>query len=177
MKVELKNRSRETVVTYFNRTRDPQVRKFLPQKAVTEAEALADFYRTQLPGAASYGRAIYADGVHVGDIWCYCIQRDEPNAMISYCVFDRAHWGRGVATAALERFLAEIAERYGIKTVGAFTYAANRGSVRVLQKCGFEEKERFMEDGMESQYFQRDVAALKEYAASACGAGRMEERK
>ncbi len=95
MHIELKDRTEETVVTYFNRTRDVQVRKFLPQKAVTVEEALADYEKTQQPGATSYGRTIYVDGSYVGDIWCYGIQKEEPNAMVSYCVFDKAYWGRG----------------------------------------------------------------------------------
>jgi len=157
MEIVLKCRSKETVITYFSRTRDAQVRKYLPQKASTQEEALADYARTLLPGAASYGRTVYADGIYVGDIWCYCIQRDEPNAMVSYCIFDQAYWGKGVATASLKQFLAEIAEKYGIKTVGAFTYAANQSSVRVLEKCGFEELEVFAEDGLTSKYFQRKL--------------------
>lgn len=157
MKVELKDRTAETVVTYFRATRAPEVRKYLPQKAATEAEALAEYAKTQQPGATSYGRTIYADGKYIGDIWCYCIQRDEPNAMVSYCVFDKAYWSRGVATEALGRFLAEIAQKLGIKSAGAFTYSANKASIRVLLKNGFTDVETFVEDGAESKYLQKDM--------------------
>jgi RimJ/RimL family protein N-acetyltransferase len=46
----------------------------------------------------------------------------------------RDHWGRGIATRALELLLAEIAER------PLFARAAedNAASLRVLEKCGFE---------------------------------------
>ncbi len=155
MHIELKDRTEETVVTYFNRTRDVQVRKFLPQKAVTVEEALADYEKTQQPGATSYGRTIYVDGSYVGDIWCYGIQKEEPNAMVSYCVFDKAYWGRGICTRALEMFLAEIAKRLNLKSVGAFTYAANQASIKVLLKNGFVDAGTFAEDGVKSKYFQR----------------------
>ncbi len=47
---------------------------------------------------------------------------------------DRALWGRGVATAALTRFLAEVRER----PLYARAAKDNLASLRVLQKCGFK---------------------------------------
>lgn len=156
MQIELKKRTEETVRAYFRETRDAQVRRFLPQKAVTEAEAQAEFYKTCCPGANSFGRTIYADGCYVGDIWCYCLQDEEPNAMVSYCIFRKECWGRGIATAALRMFLAEIGAKFAAKTVGAFTFSENLASIRVLQKNGFVETETFYDDGVESKYFQRN---------------------
>ena len=46
----------------------------------------------------------------------------------------RDYWGRGVATAALAAFLAELSER----PLHARVATANLGSIRVLEKCGFE---------------------------------------
>lgn len=155
MRIELKDRTTDTVVTYFQRTRDPEVRKYLPQKATTETDALADFEKTQQPGATSYGRTIYVDGNYIGDVWCYCIQQDEPNAMVSYCIFDKEHWRKGIATEALRMFLAVIVEKFGLKSVGAFTYSANESSIKVLLKNGFTDAETFVEDGIESKYFQK----------------------
>lgn len=154
MNIELRERTEETAITYFNMTRDAEVCKYLPQKAKTEDEALADYHKTQLLGATSYGRTIYVDGIHIGDISCYCIQDEEPNAMISYCIFEKACWGKGVATTALRLFIEEITAKFEIKSVGAFTFSANQSSIRVLQKCGFENMETFVEDGIESMYFQ-----------------------
>lgn len=155
MRIELKDRTADTVVTYFQATRDPEVRKYLPQKAICESEALADFEKTQQPGATSYGRTIYADGKYIGDIWCYCIQQDEPNAMVSYCIFDKGYWCKGIATEVLRLFLSDILERFGLKSVGAFTYSENESSIKVLLRNGFADMETFIEDGIESKYFQR----------------------
>lgn len=155
MRIDLKDRTADTVVTYFQATRDPEVRKYLPQTATTDTEALADFEKTQQPGASSYGRTIYVDGNYIGDVWCYCIQQDEPNAMVSYCIFDKEYWCKGIATEALRMFLAEIVKKFGLKSVGAFTYSANESSIKVLLKNGFIDVETFVEDGIESKYFQR----------------------
>ena len=157
MRIELKNRTADTVVTYFQATRDPEVRKYLPQKATTETEALSDFEKTQQPGSTSYGRTVYADGSYIGDVWCYCIQQDEPNAMVSYCIFDKTYWGKGIATETLRLFLSEITARFGLKSVGAFTYSENESSIKVLLKNGFTDAETFVEDGIESKYFQKDM--------------------
>lgn len=47
---------------------------------------------------------------------------------------DRRFWGRGYATEGLRLFLLEIGER----PLWARAAADNAGSVRVLEKCGFE---------------------------------------
>jgi RimJ/RimL family protein N-acetyltransferase len=46
----------------------------------------------------------------------------------------REHWGKGVATAALSAFLDELDTR----SLHAHVAAHNIGSIRVLEKCGFE---------------------------------------
>ncbi len=154
IKFELHNRTKVTVITYFRMTRDQEICRYLPQSIQSEAEALAHFEKAQQPGATSYGRTIYADGHYIGDIWCYNIQQEEPNAMISYCIFDKAYWGKGIAAKSLQLFLDEIIEKFCFTSIGAFTYSANIASVHVLLKNGFQEVETFMEDGVESKYFQ-----------------------
>lgn len=155
MKITLNPRTRETVRIYFEKASAPEIKEFLPQKAKTVEEALADYEQTLLPGAASFGQTIYADGNYVGDVWCYCIDPgDEPNCMVSYCVFDPAYRSKGVATAALGQFIRIIREKFPIQTIGAFTYSRNTASIRVLERCGFSLMEEFEEDGTLSKYFQ-----------------------
>ncbi|MGW1767649.1 GNAT family N-acetyltransferase [Streptomyces sp. NPDC002073] len=52
---------------------------------------------------------------------------------VSYGIV-RAHWGRGLATAALAALLAEVTER----PLHARAAADNAGSLRVLDRCGFQ---------------------------------------
>ena len=154
----LGNRTAETVKIYFEKARQPEIRAVLPQKAQTVEEALEDYRGTLLPNASSYGRIIVANGKYIGDIWCYCIDRDEqPNAMLSYCIFEEELWSRGIATRAVALFLHEIREKFGCKTVGAFTYSDNVASVRVLEKNGFSVAEEFAEDGRLSKYLQKSI--------------------
>lgn len=165
MRVSLKPRTAETVAIYFERAQQEAIRRMLSQKAKTLEEALADFAKTQRPGAASFGRTIDADGRYVGDVWVYAIDRnDTPNAMLSYCVFDQSVWGKGIATEAVRQFLTEVCDRFSLSTVGAFTYAANAASIRVLEKCGFVLAEEFTEDGVVSRYYQFESGFQKSAA-------------
>ena len=154
--IALGERSEETVRIYFSRAQQPMIKAVLPQKAQTVEEALADYQATLLPSARSYGRTILVDGRSVGDIWCYGLNRDEePNAMLSYCLFEPAYWGKGIATRAVGMFLEEIRVKFGIQTIGAFTFADHAASIRVLEKNGFCLMEEFAEEGRRSKYFQR----------------------
>ena len=156
MNIELGQRTEETVAVYFERAQNAAIRAVLPQRARTLEEALADYRRTLEPGASSFGRTILADGQYVGDVWCYAMDPSgDPQAMVSYCVFEQALWGRGVASEALGLFLEEIRERFGLERVGAFTFSENAASIRVLEKNGFHREESFTEDGVESGYYLR----------------------
>ncbi len=158
MDIELRERTEDHVRIYFEKTQDVQIRDMIPQTAETVEQAVENYYKTLLPNAASYGRTIYVDGEYAGDIWCYCIDlNDEPNAMISYCVFEKELWGKGITTEALKQFLDDIVPRFALKTVGAFAYCSNIPSLRVLEKNGFTLAETFIENGVESAYYQRNA--------------------
>lgn len=156
--IALLARTRENAEIYYYKSQDEEIRRMLPSASRTVEEALAAYDQASLPGADSFGRSIYWQGRYIGDIWCYCIDRKEtPNAMLSYCVFEKEYWGRGAATAAVEHFLEQIREQFSLRSVGAFTYADNAGSIKVLEKNGFICRERFVEDGRESAYFEREL--------------------
>ena len=153
--VSLKGRTADTVRIYFKKSNTQEIKRVLPQKAQSVEEALEDFEKTLLPNANSFGQTIYVDGAYIGDVWCYCIDlTDEPNCMISYCIFEPDHRSKGIATAAVSMFIETIRAKYGIKTIGAFTFCHNVASVKVLEKNGFSVREEFEENGVLSKYLQ-----------------------
>ena len=157
MVITLEKRTADTVKTYFEKANRPEIKQVLPQKAKTVEEALEDYEQTLLPNAKSYGRTVYVDGNYVGDVWCYCIDPDdEPNSMLSFCIFEPEYWSKGIATAAVKMFIQIICARYHVKTIGAFAFAYNLASIRVLEKNGFVLMEEFEEDGVLSKYFQSE---------------------
>ena len=156
--VELRERTEAHARIWFVRSGEGYMLAGLPRGAQTEEQAVADYHRSLLPGSTSFGRAVYVDGRYAGDVWCYCIGEDDtPDAMLSYGIFEKELWGRGVATEAVRLFLAEAMLRFSLKTVGAFTFADNKASIRVLEKNGFSMQEEFMEDGRLSCYWERSI--------------------
>ncbi|MBQ7669109.1 MAG: GNAT family N-acetyltransferase [Clostridia bacterium] len=155
MTIVLSERTEETVRIYFENAKQPFVKENLPQKAKSVEEALDDYRKTLLPGAASFGRTITVDGKYVGDVWCYCIDKSgDPNAMLSFCIFDGAYLNKGIATKAVGLFINEVHNKYDIGSIGAFAFSDNHASQRVLEKNGFVLAEEFVEDGRKSKYYQ-----------------------
>ena len=155
MMITLGERTADTVRTYFEKASRPEIKQVLPQKAQTVEEALKAYEQTVLPNAESFGQTVYVDGQYVGDVWCYGIDLDnEPNCMLSFCIFELEYWSKGIATAAVKMFLQNICTQYQVKTIGAFTFAQNRASIRVLEKNGFVVMEEFEEEGVLSKYLQ-----------------------
>jgi RimJ/RimL family protein N-acetyltransferase len=74
-------------------------------------------------------RVIDVDGAIAGTIASFRLD-DRPE--VTYWV-DRAHWGKGIASAALRILVAETGER----PLYARTASDNVGSLRVLEKAGF----------------------------------------
>lgn len=159
MQIELKPRTEENVRIYFERTQDPVIRNWLPQASQTVEQALEAYWQSLAPGAASYGRTIWADGSYVGDIWCYGIrQESDPDAMLSFCIFAKERWGQGIAGEALRRFLEETVRRFGLRKIGAFLYEDNAACRRVLEKAGFTVQEQWEEKGRNSLYMTYTAA-------------------
>ena len=155
MVITLENRTADTVRIYFEKTNRPEIKQVLPQKAKTVEEALEDYEKTLLPNATSFGQTVYADGKYIGDVWCYCIDMDdEPNCMLSFCIFELEYWSKGIATTVVNMFIKKVCAQYKVKTIGAFTFSHNNASIRVLEKNGFAVKEEFEEDGVWSKYLQ-----------------------
>jgi 16S rRNA (adenine(1408)-N(1))-methyltransferase len=77
-------------------------------------------------------KAVVVDGQAVGHVVRF-LRDGEPQ--VGYAL-GREHWGRGIATAAFRLFLAEhVTER----PLYARAIRRNGASLRVLEKCGFEE--------------------------------------
>jgi len=158
MRIELRERTEKHVRIQYEKIRDPEIWAMIPMTDKTLEQAIADYAKTLQAGATSFGQTIYVDGAYVGDIWCYCMDKDaEPNAMLGYCLLEKNLWGKGIATEAVTRFLRIVSQWFDLKTMGAVAYCSNGASLRVLEKCGFEKKEEFEEDGVLSAYYQKEL--------------------
>ncbi|WP_406001586.1 GNAT family N-acetyltransferase [Streptomyces sp. NBC_00829] len=115
---------------FFRHMRDPESNRmaaFTSEDPTDRAAFDAHWARIRVSDAVI--RTVLADGVVVGHTAVY----GPPEQREVTYVIDRAHWGRGIATAALRTLTALVTTR----PLHARAAADNAGSVRVLEKCGF----------------------------------------
>lgn len=98
-------------------------------KDPTDRAAYLEKYGRALRDPTNHTRTILLEGAIVGSIAKYELQGE---AELTYWL-DRAHWGRGLASAALRQFL--LLER--MRPLKARVAFDNFGSQRVLEKAGF----------------------------------------
>lgn len=106
---------------------------------------------------------IEADGQPVGAIG-YRLQEDvdRASAEIGYWVAE-AHWGRGIATAALVAATALAFERHAeLRRLFALPFAGNHASVRVLEKAGYQLEGRLHESAI------KDGVVIDQLQYAAC---------
>ncbi|WIV11523.1 GNAT family N-acetyltransferase [Proteiniborus sp. MB09-C3] len=155
MNIMLKTRTKDHVVTFWEKTQDDEIKRLFPFSIESLKEALILFKESLREDALSYGKVIYFEDKYIGDIWCYGIdESNEKMAMLSVVIFEKGLWGRGIATEATKTFIKEVFNKFDIEKIGAFTYSNNHSSIGLLKKVGFCEIETFIEDGIESIYFE-----------------------
>jgi len=128
IRVRLRDVREDDLPTLFEHQMDPEANRMANFDARDRdafmthwAKILAD--ETLLARTVVHGDAIAGNVVS----WTHDGERD-----VGYWI-GREHWGKGVATAALGAFLAELQER----PLFAHVAEHNVGSIRVLEKCGF----------------------------------------
>lgn len=158
MEIQLNKRKQEHVKIFYERVQDQEIQKMFPSHTSSVNEALRLFKESEKKNANSYGRVIYVEGKYIGDIWCFNIEpKSDIEAMLSYCIFDKHYWHKGIATKACHLFLEEVKQKYKINKMGAFVYSTNIASIKILKKNGFVVEEIFVEDGIESQFLVRNM--------------------
>lgn len=151
----LKGREKEHVLVFWDKTRDEEIQKLFPFSINSLEESIKLFEESLKANAISYGKVIYYNGQYIGDVWCYCIDEiDEKMCMLSIVIFDKESWGKGIGSKVIEKFSDDVFGKYNIEKIGAFTYSFNIGSKRCLEKAGFSEVEVFVENGIESSYYE-----------------------
>ncbi|URM92791.1 GNAT family N-acetyltransferase [Streptomyces sp. MRC013] len=111
--------------------RDPSARRMAAFVSERSGDRAAfDAHWARLLGSGDVNRIVLPGGVPAGHAAVYGPPGERE---VTYWI-DRAHWGRGVATAALAALLDLVPER----PLHARAAADNAGSIRVLRRCGFE---------------------------------------
>jgi len=131
MNVSLRPLEDRDLDAIYRQATDPEsirMAAFTPQDQRDRAAFLDRMARLRADPSVTF-LVIDVDGVAAGTIGSFHVDGE---LEVTYWV-DRAHWGKGVASAALQLLLAETAERpvYGRAATD------NAGSLRVLERAGF----------------------------------------
>ncbi|MFG3509073.1 GNAT family N-acetyltransferase [Streptomyces sp. NPDC047821] len=122
---------RESDLPFFHElAQDPHARWMAAFTAAGPVDrARSDAHWARLLASDAVVRTVLADGRVAGHTAVY----GPPHQREVTYTIGRAHWGRGVATAALRALLDAVPAR----PLHARAAADNTGSLRVLEKCGF----------------------------------------
>lgn len=119
------------VEVFFEHQRDP-VAILMADSSPRERDSFFTHWSEIRTGRTVVARTVVVDGDVAGNVlswdWGQAGTRE-----VGYWI-GRAYWGRGVATRALALFLGQMTSR----PLYAYVAAHNLGSIRVLEKCGFE---------------------------------------
>lgn len=101
-------------------------------------EAAIKFINETLSSEVISRFAIIYEGKHVGNIGLHP-QTDiyARNAEVGYFIGE-AYWGKGIATKAIELIVQHGFEKLDLVRIFAGVFSYNKGSMRALEKCGFE---------------------------------------
>ena len=126
--IRLRDVEASDIEIFYEQQLDPEATTMAAFPARDRESHLAHWNKI-LKDSSCITRTIVASDQVAGNIgsWVQDEQRE-----IGYWI-GKAHWGRGVATSALEQFLQIVEDR----PLYAWVARHNYGSLRVLEKCGF----------------------------------------
>lgn len=102
------------------------------------------------------------------------VQVEDGRAELGY-IFDKAYWGEGLASEALQAFFPKACLRLNLSTVSARANLTNYAAIAILHKLGFQ-LNATREDAFGSYYafeWQQTEQARSDFTAFGVGAGGM----
>jgi RimJ/RimL family protein N-acetyltransferase len=128
-RVSLRGVRADDLPIFFEHQEDPDANRMANFDA-RDRDAFMAHWTKILRDETAVVRTVESDGVVAGNVvsWQHDGERD-----VGYWI-GRDQWGKGIATAALSAFLPALETR----PLFAHVAAGNVGSIRVLEKCGFE---------------------------------------
>ena len=131
MNLHLRSVATDDLPLFFTYQRDPVASRMAAFGTANpdDREAFDAHWAYVLTEPLNVTRTVVCDGEVAGHVSSFLLLGERE---VSYWI-DRARWGRGIATAALRRFMAEQAER----PLHARAAKDNAASIRILLKCGF----------------------------------------
>ena len=133
---------RDDLPTFFAHQADPQSYRMAGVRP-RDHDAFYRHWDEIFDDPTAINRSILADAELVGRVCCF--ERDG-RTELGYWI-SRSHWGRGIATRAVQAFLQEVS----IRPLAAIIAEHNQGSATVLLRCGFEQRDSWIGEGTDGE--------------------------
>lgn len=127
----LRNVVEEDLPTFFEHQRDAEAASMAAHPTREWDAFMSHWLHNVLGGPTTEVRTILADDRVAGYVSSW---EQDDKRLVAYWI-GREYWGRGIASAALDEFL-KAHEPH--RPIHAYVALSNAGSIRVLEKCGFE---------------------------------------
>lgn len=152
--ISLQEQTAAHVPIFFHHCQDEEVSKGMYHLPTTIQEAMYAYHQQQRE-CTQYRKVIYIDDVYVGDIWCHVNSKRQ--VLLSCCVFAKVFWGKGIGKQAMTLFLQDVKNHLDVQTAGAYLYANNIGSMRMLEQLNFTRKKIFIEKEQRCYYYEKNL--------------------
>jgi RimJ/RimL family protein N-acetyltransferase len=117
---------------------DPETRRFMAIRfplSMTEEE---NWWENFVTRQNDHIFAIEAnDGRYIGNIGLHDFERENRRAMLGIIIGDKAYWGQGYGTDAIQAMLGWAFGYLNLNRVSLTVYAFNERAMRCYVKCGF----------------------------------------
>ena len=125
---------------YVSWLNTPEINRYLESRfkihTVESTRAFVDSVLTS-PNSLFLGIKSHQLGRHVGNIKLGPIDQHHKTSDIGILIGDKAAWGRGIATSAIEAISEIGRDRLKLRKLTASCCASNLGSQRAFEKAGF----------------------------------------
>jgi RimJ/RimL family protein N-acetyltransferase len=131
-KLQLRDVIKDDLPLFFEQQLDPEANEMaaFTAKDPTDRDAFTAHWNRILADATVLIKTIVYNGQVAGSVSSY---EEEGKPEVTYWL-GKEYWGKGIATAALAEFLANV---NAARPIYARVAKDNMGSRRVLEKCGF----------------------------------------
>ena len=126
---------------YVDWLNNPRVNQYLETRFKLQTlDTIAEYIKSVSYDDANYHFAIFRKDTdtHIGNIKLGPINKIHRSAEVSYFIGDVSSWGSGFASEAIQAVVRFAFNELGLYRIQAGVYDSNIGSVKCLEKCGFE---------------------------------------
>jgi RimJ/RimL family protein N-acetyltransferase len=135
---------------------DPEVNRYLETRFETQTrDRILAYVGTQAHALDAVFLAIVrkVDHLHLGNLRIGALDRFHRTATLALVIGEKAAWGTGIGTEAIELATRHAFEQLDLRKLTARCYATNLGSIRAFEKAGWTregiQRRQFICDGVE----------------------------